>query len=186
LVGSWLFCLQNLPCLVSLWCMRGGSVEVWTKNILYRFMEGQTHFGILSNSSKLYQEMWRWDVPRFVGWDRNSSKYDASILALDAKRIEFSTHFNPSKMESVYPIRPSLICSSFSEPSYDAIFCAWNALSHCLILPIFALTSRIVIAFIRNVLQAYNSQLLPYDLILHHLLWRHWCMWRPWRALFLL
>ena len=44
LVGSWLFCLQNLPCLVSLWCMRGGSVEVWTKNILYQFMEGQTHF----------------------------------------------------------------------------------------------------------------------------------------------
>jgi hypothetical protein len=29
LVGSWLFCLQNLPCLVSLWCMRGGRVEVW-------------------------------------------------------------------------------------------------------------------------------------------------------------
>jgi hypothetical protein len=46
LVGSWLFCLQNLPCLVRFWCMRGGSVEVWTKNILYRFMEGQTHFGM--------------------------------------------------------------------------------------------------------------------------------------------
>jgi hypothetical protein len=28
LVGSWLFCLQNLPCLVSFWCMRGGYV-VW-------------------------------------------------------------------------------------------------------------------------------------------------------------
>jgi hypothetical protein len=26
--------------------MRGGSVEVWTKNILYRFMECQTHFGM--------------------------------------------------------------------------------------------------------------------------------------------
>ena len=46
MVGSWLFCLQNFPCLVSFWCMRGGSVEVWTKNILYRFMEGQTHFGM--------------------------------------------------------------------------------------------------------------------------------------------
>ena len=44
LVGSWLFCLQNLPCLVSFLCMPGGSVEVWTKNILYRFMEGQTLF----------------------------------------------------------------------------------------------------------------------------------------------
>ena len=45
-VGSWLFCLQKLPCLVSFWCMRGGSVEVWTKNILYQFMKGQTHFGM--------------------------------------------------------------------------------------------------------------------------------------------
>ena len=30
LVGSWLFCLQNLLCLISFWCMRGGSVEAWT------------------------------------------------------------------------------------------------------------------------------------------------------------
>jgi hypothetical protein len=44
LVGSWLFCLHNLPCLVNFWCTRGGSVEVWTKNILYQFLEGQTHF----------------------------------------------------------------------------------------------------------------------------------------------
>jgi hypothetical protein len=35
LVGSWLFCLQNLPCLVSFWCMRGGSVEVWTKKFYF-------------------------------------------------------------------------------------------------------------------------------------------------------
>ena len=28
LVGSWLFYLQNFPCVVSFWCMRGGSVEV--------------------------------------------------------------------------------------------------------------------------------------------------------------
>jgi len=26
--------------------MRGGSVEVWTKNILYRFIESQIHFGM--------------------------------------------------------------------------------------------------------------------------------------------
>jgi hypothetical protein len=30
----------------KLWCMRGGSVEVWPKNILYRLIEGQTHFGM--------------------------------------------------------------------------------------------------------------------------------------------
>jgi len=41
LVGSWLFCLQNPPCLVSLWYMRGGSMEVWTKNILYWFMRAK-------------------------------------------------------------------------------------------------------------------------------------------------
>ena len=27
--------------------MLGSSVAVWTKNILYRFIEGQTHFGML-------------------------------------------------------------------------------------------------------------------------------------------
>jgi hypothetical protein len=28
LVGSWLHCIQHLPCLVSFWSMLGGSVEV--------------------------------------------------------------------------------------------------------------------------------------------------------------
>ena len=42
--GSWLFCLQSFPCLVSFRCMFGGRVEVWTKNILYWFIEGQTRF----------------------------------------------------------------------------------------------------------------------------------------------
>jgi hypothetical protein len=44
LVGSWLSCLQNLPCLVRLCCMCEGSAEAWTKSILYRFMEGQNEF----------------------------------------------------------------------------------------------------------------------------------------------
>jgi hypothetical protein len=56
LVGSWLFCLQNFSCLVSFWCMRGGSVEVWTKKILYRFMKGQTHQEVLKWDSEL--ETW--------------------------------------------------------------------------------------------------------------------------------
>lgn len=40
------FCIQQLTCLASLWCMCGGSVDVWTKDNLYRFIECQTHFGI--------------------------------------------------------------------------------------------------------------------------------------------
>jgi hypothetical protein len=36
--------LTKLSMFAKFWCMRGGTVEVWTKNILYRFMEGQTHF----------------------------------------------------------------------------------------------------------------------------------------------
>ena len=54
MVGSWLFCLQDLPSLVSFMCMFGGCVEVWTKNILNRFIEGQTHF---SNTTKSYDEL---------------------------------------------------------------------------------------------------------------------------------
>ena len=37
------------PCSVSFWCMFGGrrsSVEIWAKNNLYWFIEGQTHFGM--------------------------------------------------------------------------------------------------------------------------------------------
>ena len=52
LVGSGLFCLQNLPCLVGFRCMFRGRVEVWTKNFLYRFIEGQTNFSTTFWSSK--------------------------------------------------------------------------------------------------------------------------------------
>ena len=40
MVGSWLFCIQKSPCSVSFWSMLGVNVEVWTKNILYQFIEG--------------------------------------------------------------------------------------------------------------------------------------------------
>ena len=56
---SWLFRTQHLPRLVSFWCMCGGSVEVWTKSILYWFIKGQTHFGMpvgaKMNWPKMYQ-----------------------------------------------------------------------------------------------------------------------------------
>ena len=44
LVGSWLFCIQRLPCLVSCRCMHGGLNE--EHSILYQFIEGQAHFGM--------------------------------------------------------------------------------------------------------------------------------------------
>ena len=40
----WLSCIQHLSCSVSFQCMLKGSVEVWTKEILYQFIEGQTQF----------------------------------------------------------------------------------------------------------------------------------------------
>ena len=46
MVMCWLFCIQHFPCLVSLWCMFGGSVEAWTENILYWFTESQTQLGM--------------------------------------------------------------------------------------------------------------------------------------------
>jgi hypothetical protein len=44
LVGSWLFCIQHFPCDVSFWCTLGVGVEVWSKHILYQFIEGHIHF----------------------------------------------------------------------------------------------------------------------------------------------
>ena len=38
-------------------CMLGGSVDVWAKNILYRFIEGQTHLG-LPRSAKWFWPQW--------------------------------------------------------------------------------------------------------------------------------
>lgn len=37
----------------DVWCMLGGSVEVSTKNILYRSIVGQTHLGM---PKRLYNE----------------------------------------------------------------------------------------------------------------------------------
>ena len=51
LVGSFLSWIQHLPYLVYFWCMLGGSVEVWTTDILYRFIERQTHFGMSNTPS---------------------------------------------------------------------------------------------------------------------------------------
>jgi hypothetical protein len=46
-IRTCLFCIQHLACLVSFRSMLGDSfVEVWMKNILKWFIEGQTHFGI--------------------------------------------------------------------------------------------------------------------------------------------
>ena len=49
---SWLFSIQHFPCSVSFWCVLGGNVGVWTKNTLYRFVEGQTHLG-MSRGAKM-------------------------------------------------------------------------------------------------------------------------------------
>jgi hypothetical protein len=54
------FCRQHLPCSVCFWCMLGGSVEVWTKNILYRSIEGQTHF---SMHKKVHKKVSKWAWP---------------------------------------------------------------------------------------------------------------------------
>jgi hypothetical protein len=45
-VGILLFYIQHLPCFVGFQCIHGGDVEVWRKNTLYRFIQGQPHFGI--------------------------------------------------------------------------------------------------------------------------------------------
>ena len=54
LVGIWLFCIQHLPYWVRFWCMFGSSsVEVWTQNILYQFIESQFQFGMPSRGGKM-------------------------------------------------------------------------------------------------------------------------------------
>ena len=63
----WLICIQHLPCLVSFWCMLRGSVEVWTKNILYQFIEGQTHMAC--------QEVLKWVWPPMNRYRFKSKHY---------------------------------------------------------------------------------------------------------------
>ena len=55
LVGSWLFCLQNLPCLVSFRCICWRWCGGCKKSILNRFIEGQTHFTFTKNANKSNQ-----------------------------------------------------------------------------------------------------------------------------------
>jgi hypothetical protein len=90
LVGSWLFCLQILPCLVNFWCMRGGSVEVWIKDILYWFMEDQTHFG-MSRGAKMSLAhvvctLFIYEIPKLNDkWLISSPKYAIMSLMLSYK-----------------------------------------------------------------------------------------------------
>ena len=50
---SWFFCIQHLPYWVFIQCMLVGSVHVLIKkNILYQYIEGQTHF-VMPRSAKL-------------------------------------------------------------------------------------------------------------------------------------
>jgi hypothetical protein len=53
MVGNWLLCIQDPPCLVILWCVLEGIVEVWTNNILYPFIEGQTYLGMLRGANMI-------------------------------------------------------------------------------------------------------------------------------------
>ena len=46
LIGSWLFCIQYFPCLISFRHMLEVNAEERMQNIQYRLMDGQTHFGI--------------------------------------------------------------------------------------------------------------------------------------------
>ena len=43
-VRSWLFCIQKSPFLVRFWCMVRVGEDLWTKNILYQFIQGHTYF----------------------------------------------------------------------------------------------------------------------------------------------
>ena len=54
MVRSWLSCIQHLLKSVPFWCTFGGSsVEVWTQNILYQFIESQFQFGMPSRGAKM-------------------------------------------------------------------------------------------------------------------------------------
>ena len=43
---SWFFGIFCIPCSVSFPCMFRGGVEVYIKNILFKFIEDQTHYGM--------------------------------------------------------------------------------------------------------------------------------------------
>ena len=54
LFGWELVVLHSSPCMFGEFqCMLGISVEVWMKNILYRIVEGQTHFGMQWRGAKI-------------------------------------------------------------------------------------------------------------------------------------
>ena len=60
-VGSWspmispLVVLNTKSIMFShLWCMPGGDVWIWLKSNLFRFIEGQTHFSILSDQYRMF------------------------------------------------------------------------------------------------------------------------------------
>ena len=63
-VGSWLFCRQDLPCSVSFWCILGGSVEVWTKNMMYRH---QSRVNLILAFQVVLKWVWPLNEPHEIG-----------------------------------------------------------------------------------------------------------------------
>ena len=44
MIFHWLICIQNQQFSKIVWCMLGGSVWIWMKSNLFRFIEGQTTY----------------------------------------------------------------------------------------------------------------------------------------------
>ena len=65
--GRRLVVLHTMPSIMGdFWCMPGGSVEVWTKNILYRFMKDHAHFSTSWHANfmvPLYFQQWHKPPP---------------------------------------------------------------------------------------------------------------------------
>ena len=116
LIESWYFCFQNLPCLVGVLCMFGGHVEVWTKSILYWFIEGQTHFstfafhaylllsfihaGMAHKSQTMKLMKYRHTKIKYPFRRMSSLKFDASLrcIILATSHGSLALVFSPLKL----------------------------------------------------------------------------------------
>ena len=72
---------ENVSCLVNFWCMFGVGVEVWTKNIVYWFIGGQTYFNISWHIKTSLNPKW-FDIECF------SSQTSTSTLNMHQKLTE--------------------------------------------------------------------------------------------------
>lgn len=119
---------ESLACSVSFWCVLKGSVEVWMKNILYRFIECQIEFS-MARSAKMSLAV---NEPKWVAPHSNLKHYfQACTISRKKVLILYANNQQESKEDQLPMKSPSWVITAQSLESQGggSLHC-WGFIPH--------------------------------------------------------